>query len=114
MAADPEKVSERPAGPRLPRHLDEDAIRHLEGVLGEKFSPFFREAHAAFRRDFLELYPRYRGQWVAYHGAKRLGINRSDIRLYRECERLGLSDDEFLIFNIDPEPFGSHEVTLNG
>lgn len=41
-------------------------------------------------------------KWVAYHGAKRLGIAASKIELLRTAREAGLTLDDFLVFQIAP------------
>lgn len=46
--------------------------------------PILTLAGETFERDLPELLSKYRGQWTAYHGARRLGI----VKTYREAIRL--------------------------
>jgi hypothetical protein len=41
-----------------------------------------------------------RGQWVAYHGADRIGFGQTKTALWQECRRQGYH--EFLIRRIRP------------
>lgn len=61
-------------------------------------------AELAFRRDLPALLKERPGEWVAYHGDRRIGIARTDLELYKECARLGLPDDECIVSPIEPEP----------
>jgi tRNA(Glu) U13 pseudouridine synthase TruD len=105
MSANVNKSSE-PLAPAAPSSLDpeeEEAIRYLEQLLGEKFPPLIREARAAFRRDLPELLKRHRGKWVAYSGSQRLGIGRSKTTVYQECLQRGLEPGTFLVTVVQPE-----------
>jgi hypothetical protein len=57
----------------------------------------------AFRRDLPELLEQHKGQFVAYSGDRRLGINRSQRKLVRLCLSQGLSVHEFVVPGIAPE-----------
>jgi hypothetical protein len=65
--------------------------------------PMIQRSQAAFRRDMHLLMKTHHGQWVAYHGEKRLGFARSKVKLVQECLRKGLKDDEFVVRGIGPE-----------
>ncbi len=56
-----------------------------------------RDSYQAFLRDLPDLLAEYSGQWVAYSGETRLGINSSRRSLYRDCVAAGHCDREFLI-----------------
>jgi hypothetical protein len=64
-----------------------------------------KKAQAAFRRDLPELLKdrRLRGQWVAYHGEKRVGTGKSKQVLYQQCLRQGMTYGEFVVRFIAPE-----------
>ena len=62
-----------------------------------------QQAHEAFRRDLRQLLEEQPGQWVAYHGAERIGVAPTKTELYQECLRLGLKRGEFLVRSIEPE-----------
>lgn len=59
-----------------------------------------------FFEELPELLERQRNdrnnKWVAYHGAKRLGMAASQVELLRIGREAGLTLDDFLIFRIDP------------
>jgi hypothetical protein len=81
----------------------EELRLYLTGVRGLK----------AFHRDLAQLLKEYPRQWVAYHGAQRIGIARTQLELYQECVRRGIPTEEFVIRWIEPEmpelvvdPFG--------
>jgi hypothetical protein len=63
-----------------------------------------KQAVLAFRRDLSRLLEERPGEWVAYHGGRQVGIARTDLELYRECARLGIPDDEYIVRPIEPEP----------
>lgn len=60
-----------------------------------------------FFEELPELLERQRNdrnnKWVAYHGAKRLGMAASKIELLKTAREAGLTLDDFLIFRIDPQ-----------
>jgi hypothetical protein len=64
--------------------------------------PIVLEAQEAFRRDLPELLKERHGQWVAYHGARRVGFGASKAALWRECLQQGLED--FLVCRVWPMP----------
>ncbi len=68
-----------------------------------------RRSKDAFLRDLPELLKnrKRRGQWVAYHGEKRLGFAPTQAALYQRYLRKGLSSDDFYVGKIAthvPEP----------
>jgi hypothetical protein len=62
-----------------------------------------KTAFAAFARDLSALLDEHAGQWVAYHGAERLGIADDDTDLYGLGRQRGLSPQSLLVIGIDPE-----------
>ncbi len=64
--------------------------------------PIILEAEEAFRRDLPELLKERHGQWVAYHGAQRIGFGTTKTALWNECLRQGYED--FLVRRIWPFP----------
>ncbi len=66
--------------------------------------PIIRQALAAYRRDLEQLLRERPGQWVAYHGDRRLGFARTITQLYEECQRQGYAPEQFLVRCIEPEP----------
>jgi hypothetical protein len=67
-------------------------------------SPILEQSCEAFRRDFEDLKQSNLYDWVAYSGDRRLGIDKSKTKLYMQCLNAGLSEDEFIVFHITPEP----------
>ena len=53
--------------------------------------------------DLPELLKSHDGWWVAYHGDERISFARSQRKLYQECLRRGLTDDQFLVCGILPD-----------
>jgi hypothetical protein len=64
--------------------------------------PAILQAQEVFLRELPELLKERRGQWVAYHGDRRIGFGRTEHALWRECVRQGYQD--FLIRRIWPYP----------
>jgi hypothetical protein len=62
-----------------------------------------RLSREALHRDLPALLneKKLRGQWVAYHGAERIGIAPREAVLLQECVRRGLRDDEYYVGWID-------------
>ena len=60
--------------------------------------PIVLEAGEAFRRDLPQLLQERPGQWVAYHGAQRLGFGTTQTALWNECLRQGYED--FIVIRI--------------
>jgi hypothetical protein len=62
-----------------------------------------QRSQQAFRRDLAQLLRTKEGQahqWVAYHGDERIGFGLSKRRLYQECLRRGLTEQEFVVRRI--------------
>lgn len=53
----------------------------------------------AFLKDLPALLKRNdrRGQWVVYHGHKRLGFAATETELYQKCRRRGLAETSFFV-----------------
>jgi hypothetical protein len=65
--------------------------------------PLIQSGLEAFRRDLPELIEKHQGEFVAYSGNRRLGIDRSQRKLVRLCLSQGLSTHEFVVPGIAPE-----------
>jgi hypothetical protein len=70
---------------------------------GADFAELQKVAFEAFSRDLPALLRDHKGQWVAYHGAERLGISDDDLALYELGEQRGLSPLSMLVTGIYPE-----------
>ena len=68
----------------------------------ERKQAFIEQAYLAFERDAPSLCPEHCGQWVAYHGAERIGFGATRAELWQECLRRGLPEGEFWVFDIQP------------
>lgn len=76
----------------MPRCSDDELPLGLRPVL-----PGIQRSLDAFHRDLPELMKTHYGQWVAYHGDKRIGFGRTQTALYQECVRRGLKKGEFIV-----------------
>ena len=92
------------------RHTDFDQPRR-EGVSegtaaqAQDSCPELASAEAsweAFQRDYPQLLQAHCGQWVAYHGNRRLGFAATRMELHQECLRQGLPENELVICSIQP------------
>ena len=72
-------------------------------------TPLGEQAWAAYQQDLPRLVETARGQWAAYHGEERLGVNASNRELCEECLRRGFAIEECVICRI--EPIIGHEIT---
>ena len=87
-----------PSYPQVEQHTHKAACSELtEGT---------RRALAALRRDLPELLVSHRGQFVCYHLEQRLGIDKDDMPLLRECDRRGIPLDEWIVQRIEPRGRG--------
>lgn len=70
-----------------------------------------RQSMAAIRRALPKLLASWwtRGKWVCYHRDVRIGVGRDYFALQKECIKLGLADDEYVIARIAPAA-GSEEI----
>jgi hypothetical protein len=66
--------------------------------------PDIAAAQRAFRRDLAQLLGERAGQWVAYHGDRRLGFGRTKTHVYQDCLRQGYAPGQFLVRLIGPQP----------
>jgi hypothetical protein len=73
---------------------DEDWFHEL---VASGVAPIIAQAQIRHRRDLPELLKEYPGEWVAYLGAERLAIGKSERELTETCIHRGLKDDEFLV-----------------
>jgi hypothetical protein len=97
-------MSDEKPPPQIPPGLGLPEPDHPVWQMANIFpdSPLGEQAWAAFERDLPGLLETSRGQWAAYHGAQRLAVGPQHTRLYEECIRRGLSPDEFVICEIEP------------
>jgi hypothetical protein len=58
----------------------------------------------AFRRDLPALLKERPGQWVAYHGDRRVGFASAPHELHQLCARQGIPEDDFIVRPIEVEP----------
>jgi uncharacterized protein DUF5678 len=73
--------------------------------------PGMRRAMEAYWRDLPALLKsRHRGKWVAYHGDERIGFARTQVELYRECDRRGLDHSEYWIDLVAPAEQAPWEI----
>jgi hypothetical protein len=94
MHSNPEQsVAGQEQAPRV-----ESAANHVCEI-----PPMVAKSREAFCRDLPELLKERHGWWVAYHGDERIGFGRSQRKLYQECLRRGLTDDQFLVTGILPD-----------
>lgn len=88
--------------------------QQAESLLHSEPMPMIVKSIAAFRRDLPELLQRHRGSWVAYHGDERIGIGKTQTRLYEECFGRGLTRDDFVVCGVEEgtfDPDAEIEVT---
>jgi hypothetical protein len=62
----------------------------------------FDEGEAAFLKDLPSLLAEYPGNWVAYCGARQIGVARTKAEAYQACYAHGLKEDEFLVRCVEP------------
>jgi transcriptional regulator with XRE-family HTH domain len=93
-------------GPRYARHdgsLDLEGESLEDSAPPENVHPLIWEAERAFHRDLELLLKERAGQWVAYHGAKKIAFGASKRQLYELCLSHGIPRCELLILCIEPE-----------
>ena len=76
----------------------------------QQFTDEKQLALQTFRKDLPRLWLDRPGQFVAYQGDKQLGFAGRKHELYQHCFQEGLTQDEFVIFCIEPE---MNEMSLN-
>jgi len=78
-----------------------------EGALDEeqerKALAIREQAEATFQEHLPQLLVERPGQWVAYHGPKLVGYAKTDLELYRECQRQQIPAGEYLVLPIELE-----------
>jgi hypothetical protein len=89
----------------LPRIRDEDDLP-AESQLPREVPPGIQRSKAAFLRDLPSLLRQKKrnGQWVVYHGDKRLRFGKSQAELDQMCVRRGLALTEVFVGLIGPHP----------
>src|SRR5690242_9857546 len=65
-------------------------------------SPLIREAHEVYQRELPQLLQERPGQWVAYHGAQRIGFAARKQEMDQVCRERGFDLDETLVECIEP------------
>src|ERR1700687_1945837 len=70
-----------------------------------------RQSREAYLRDLPALLrdSKCQRRWVAYAGAKRIGIGTTETALYQECQKRGLRMDEVYIGMVVP-PLADPEI----
>jgi hypothetical protein len=68
----------------------------------DQLDKLIQRAHGTFLRELPELLKSHRGKWVAYHGDKRLGFSRDQVKLYQEWYRRGVPQGELGVFHVRP------------
>jgi len=74
-----------------------------------------RRSKEAFLRDLpiLLTRKRLRRRWVLYHGDEQVGIFRRPDKMFRECDKRGLRNDEFYFGMIEPHPTEPDEEEID-
>jgi hypothetical protein len=83
-----------------------------ESQLPREVPPGIQRSKAAFLRDLPSLLrqKKRKGQWVVYHGDKRLRFSKSQAELYQMCVRRGLALTEVYVGRIAPHPPEPEEI----
>jgi hypothetical protein len=63
---------------------------------------WIERAEQAFEREAEGFVADHQGEWVGYHGDRRVGFGRTRAEVSQECLRQGLPEGEFWVFNIQP------------
>ena len=66
--------------------------------------PILTLAGETFERELSELLRHSRNKWVAYHGARRVGITRTSTEAFQLCEAQGIHPYQVAIWCIEPQP----------
>ncbi len=76
-----------------------------ESQLPREVPPGIQRSKKAFRRDlpYLLRQKKRKGQWVVYHGDKRLAFGKSQAELDQLCVRRGLALTEVYVGLIEPD-----------
>jgi hypothetical protein len=99
MSAKPQPANRDPYMAHLPTGWN-DPPSDLQSF---DLPPMIERSLAAFRRDLPELMKTHYRKWVAYHGDERIGFGKSQTELYQQCFRRGLTEEEFVVRNIEPQ-----------
>jgi hypothetical protein len=75
----------------------------VQAISEEETHPMILKAEAAFRRDLKQLLKERPGQWVAYHGDRRIGFADDDLALAKACLEAGIDLSEFIVKFIEPQ-----------
>jgi hypothetical protein len=59
-------------------------------------------AYLTYERDAPALCREHTGEWVAYHGDRRVGLAPTRSEAWEECIRRGLPEGEFWVFDVQP------------
>jgi hypothetical protein len=76
-----------------------------EGILRSQ-DAFFRDLPELLKDESLL------GKWVIYHGDERIGIDPHMVPLIKECNRRGLTRDQYDVFVIEPQSREPEEVEI--
>jgi hypothetical protein len=84
----------------------------VESQLPREVPPGIQRSKEAFLRDLPSLLrqKKRKGQWVVYHGDKRLAFGKSQAELDQLCVRRGLALTEVHVGRIRPHPPEPEEI----
>ena len=72
------------------------------GTAGAWNEALIERAWETFQGEAALLAPEHTGEWVAYHGRKRVGFAKTRVELWEACLGQGLPEGEFWVFNVQP------------
>jgi hypothetical protein len=72
------------------------------GAEGAWNEALIEQAWEAFQREAPLLIPEHAGEWVAYHGEKRLAFAPTRAEAWQACLDRGLPVGEFWVFDVQP------------
>ncbi len=88
---------------------DEKRAAMIEELMNSEPLPMIQQSIDAFRRDLPKLLKTHLGQWVAYHGDKRIGFGKTETELYQEGFRRSLTRNDFIVGFVEEGAFDPEE-----
>jgi hypothetical protein len=76
--------------------LDKETLERRKLIQERGVPALVKAGNRAFQRELPELRKRYPGQWVAYHGQRRIGEGDCETVLWKACVKRGLKEGSFV------------------
>jgi hypothetical protein len=95
--------------PQLSELTEQQRAAQIRALLESDPPPMIQKSIDAFRRDLPEMLKSHGGECVAYHGEERIAFGKTELELFQECMRRGLTRDDFVVCGVEEGMFDPDE-----